>query len=281
MNFSSKIPSLNLGGLSLQGFSLAGIRTALTVPECRISFDVAQGFPYLLNQDIFFITHGHLDHSAGIPYIISQKMMNRHKPPTFYVPKPIEAILKEIISLWEKIEGFEYQYKIIGIDPHTTVPINQRYLIKSFSTIHRVPSLGYTLFESRKKLKPEFQNISKDSFANLKQKNIPIEDPLEIPLLTMSGDSQIEFLDSAPWIRDSKYLIIEATYLDENKSVEKAREWGHIHLNEIVSELDKIQSEKIILIHSSSRYSDRMISQILFEKIPEKHKERVVAFPGR
>ncbi|RYZ79239.1 MAG: MBL fold metallo-hydrolase, partial [Proteobacteria bacterium] len=48
-------------GLTLKGITLSGIRTAISVPEFSIGFDVAQGYPFLLNLKQFFISHGHLD----------------------------------------------------------------------------------------------------------------------------------------------------------------------------------------------------------------------------
>lgn len=40
-------------GLKTHGLSLSGIRTAVSVPELSLSFDVAQGYPYLLTLKKF------------------------------------------------------------------------------------------------------------------------------------------------------------------------------------------------------------------------------------
>ncbi len=64
------------------------------------------------------------------------------------------------------------------------------------------------------------------------------------PLVSFTGDTQIEFLDSRDWVRKSKILIMEATYLDNKKTIEQARIWGHTHLEEIIPRLKDIESEK-------------------------------------
>jgi ribonuclease Z len=45
--------------------------------------------------------------------------------------------------------------------------------------------------------------------------------------------------------------------------------------------LPQIQSEKIVLIHLSSRYSTVEALKILNQKIPQEFRDRVELFPGR
>jgi ribonuclease Z len=74
---------------------------------------------------------------------------------------------------------------------------------------------------------------------------------------------------------------MESTYLDDRKTIANAREWGHTHLDEIIPRLDEIESEQIVLIHISSRYSDAEALRLIKSRIPEKHHDRIVIFPGR
>ncbi|MES2803216.1 MAG: MBL fold metallo-hydrolase [Bdellovibrionota bacterium] len=269
------------GGYKFFGVSLAGVRTAISMPELSISFDVAQGFPFLFNMHKYFISHGHLDHAAGIPYIISQKMMTSQKAGEFYMPPSLVAPLTEIMNLWSQIEGFAYNYKFIPVKADDEIEINNHHFIKVFQTTHRVESFGYTLFENKKKLKTEYLNFNKDQIVDLRKQGVEVNEMHQTPMVTFTGDTQIEFLNERPWITKSKILILEATYLDSQRSVERAREWGHTHLDEIIPHLDEIESERIVLIHASSRYTEAEAHRILRDKIPAKHHERVVFFPGR
>ncbi len=134
------------------GLSLSGIRTAIAMPELSLSFDVAQGYPYLLNLKHYFITHGHLDHAAGVPYIISQKAMTSQEPGNFYMPNSLVEPLDQIMKLWEKIEKHEYKYHFKGVKADDEIVLNPQIYIKVFPTTHRIESFGYTLFEAHKKI---------------------------------------------------------------------------------------------------------------------------------
>jgi ribonuclease Z len=267
--------------LKFQGLSLSGIRTALSMPELSMCFDVAQGYPFLLNLKNFFLTHGHLDHAAGVPYIISQKAMNSQPPASIYMPQSLVNDLDAIMKIWQKIEKHDYQYNFVGLAPDDEVVLNPQYYIKASPSTHRVDSLGYTLFEVHKKLRADLQGLSQEQILECKKRGENVQDTQHRPLVTFSGDTQIEFLDSRPWIRKSKVLFLEATYIDNQKTIEQARQWGHTHLDEIIPRLDDLECEQIVIIHVSSRYPTKEALKILKNRIPAKHQERVVLFPGR
>ncbi len=269
------------GGIHLRGMSLSGIRTAISMPELSLSFDVAQGYPFLLNLKQYFISHGHLDHAAGIPYIISQKAMNRQETPKFYMPPSLVEPMDRIMKTWQEIEKHEYKYEFCPLEADCEIPVKGPFFVKAFPTLHRVESFGSTLFETSKKLAKKYQGLDQKELVRLKNEGHALDEVIHTPLLSFTGDTQIEFLESRPWVRDSRILMMEATYLDDRKSIEQARQWGHTHLDEILPHLDEIKSEKIVLIHTSSRYTWDEAQKILREKIPARHRERVELFPGR
>lgn len=269
------------GGLDFHGLSLSGIRTAMSIPQHGLCFDVAQGFPFLLHLKKYFITHGHLDHAAGIPYIISQKMMNNNAPADFYMPASLVEPMDKIMKLWQEIEQHEYRYNFHAINEKSVIEINPQIFVKPFKTVHRIESFGYSLIQNTKKLKKEFLSLSGREIAERKARGENMEDLEEKILVSFTGDTQIDFLDVSPQVKKSKILFLETTYVDNKKSVEHARTWGHTHLDELIPRLGEIESEKIVLIHVSSRYTTPEIQKILKERIPAHEQERVVLYPGR
>lgn len=273
--------ALSLGPCELVGVSLAGVRTSLYIPELKICFDAGFPFPFQLGADTFFITHGHMDHAAAIPYIISQKNLNNQKIAKFYMPDELVEPLSQIIHLWQDIEKHSYKFEFIPMATDTPIVLNQQFFIKAFKAHHRVPARGYTLFETKKHLKAEYAGLHKQQIVELKAKGIVVDEITEVPLMTFSGDTKLEFLWEQDWITHSKYLLIETTYIDDRKTTEQAREWGHIHLDELIAVLPNIKAEKIVLIHISSRYGDHEAKKILDAKIPAEHRDRFIMFNGR
>ncbi len=268
-------------GLKFQGLSLSGVRTSIAMPELSLCFDVAQGLPYAIPMKNFLITHGHLDHAAGIPYIISQKGMLSHPPAHFYMPKSLVEPLEEIMKIWQKIEKHTYTYEFHGIEGDEELEVHHQHFVRPFKTVHRVDSFGYSVFRKFKKLNPKYENLKPGEIAGLRHQGIDPSIESEECLVSFTGDTQIEFLTQNEWPKKSKILILESTYLDDSKSVEHARTWGHTHFDEIIPHLDKIESEKIVIIHTSSRYSMTEAQQLLAQRTPAEHRDRVVLFPGR
>lgn len=273
--------AVDLGPFELVGVSLAGVRTALYIPELKIAFDAGFPFPFHIGADTFFITHGHTDHAAAIPYIISQKNLNNQKMAQFYMPGELVEPLSKIMHLWQEIEKHSYRFEFLAIEPNQKIELNKQFFVKAFNAHHRVAGRGYTLFQTKKHLKPQYAGLSKQELVTQKNSGITVDEIIEEPLMSFSGDTQLEFLWNQEWITRSKYLLIETTYIDDRKTTAQAREWGHIHLDELLEALPRIQSERIVLMHISSRYGDREAQKILEEKIPSHEKERIIMFNGR
>jgi ribonuclease Z len=197
------------------------------------------------------------------------------------MPEELVPPMNEIIKLWGKIEGHQYNYEFIGLKKNDKVQLNDSYFIKAFKSTHRVPSLGYTLFEKKKKLKVEYKNKNKNELIQLKKNNIIIEDLEENPIFSFTGDTTTDVFQECDWLLKSKVLFIEVTYLDERKSIEHARKWGHIHIDELLPIINNSNCEKIIFIHASSRYSLRDLSNIFNNKIPDELKHKIEMFLGR
>lgn len=268
--------SYEIGGFNVVGKSAAGVGTSLIFPEMDFCFDVAQGTSKHVPLKHYLISHGHMDHAAGIPYIASQKSMNHLPPGTFYMPSEMVEPLTSIMKTWMKLENFEYPFNFVGVEPDREYPLKGDLFFKAFPTVHRIQSLGYTIFRRTRKLKEDLSKAGREELIRRRESGEGIHEFTDTPLLSFTGDTKIEFLESRPWVLKSKVLFVETTYLDQKKSIEEARTWGHIHLDELIPHLPRLECEKIVLIHFSRRYSRRDIQEILSKKIPKEFRERVI-----
>lgn len=49
-------------GYAVEGISVGGHETCVTVPSLNVAFDIGRGPQFAVSQDYLFITHAHLDH---------------------------------------------------------------------------------------------------------------------------------------------------------------------------------------------------------------------------
>lgn len=274
----TQVSEIQLDNLKVQGLSRAGTGTSLYLPEYKVCFDVAQGWPFHYASKYFFITHSHMDHAGGIPYIISQRGLMNLPPAIFYMPTNMIQPMEQILKCWQQIEGHQYDYHLKSLSEDQQVEVKPGVFVKSFKTLHRVESQGYALIEKKKKLKSEYLNLCKQTLIDLKQSGTEIHDLVEDIVFAFTGDTKIEFLDLSPWIKKAQNLFMEVTYFDEKRSIERAREWGHIHLDEVLPRLCEFECDNIIFTHISSKYSHEKARSILSAKLSSGDLERVHIF---
>ena len=72
------MPSHSLSRLSLYeneiiGYSVAGEETVVGMPQLGVCFDIGKAPEQVIPIDNILLTHGHIDHAAGIAYYLSHR----------------------------------------------------------------------------------------------------------------------------------------------------------------------------------------------------------------
>lgn len=239
------------------------------VPQFRLMFDIGRGSSQLTEVPRLLLTHGHLDHSSGVPYYISQRNLRRLAPADIYVPPELYSKLNQVLQLWCDIEGYQSEYSLHAIDYDKTYPLHGNFYFKALRSVHRVPSNGYTIMEKSIKLKEEFRKLTGVEITKLRKERKDIFYENHVPHITFSGDTQIEFVLDHPEVQRSHVLFLECTYIDEARSIEQTRKWGHLHLDEIVNHAEAFRDvQQLYLIHFSPRYRAEKIRRLIKEKLP-------------
>lgn len=248
------------GGIRLIGCSLAGEETYVVAPELNLAFDIGRAQRETLAVDHIFLSHGHMDHAAGIAYYFSQRMFVDNQPGHVYVPRPLAEPIRRLLRIWADIDGHEPPANIHAAEPGTDIPLRRDLVVRPFQVNHPcrrhdqsvVQALGYAALEVRHKLIDEYQGLSGPQLVELKKQGVQITRRVEIPLVTYVGDTaRGDFLD-LDYVRNSKVLLLDCTFVEPDHR-ERARAGYHIHVSDLPEIVPRLNNERILLIHLSRR----------------------------
>lgn len=280
------MPSHNLAytkidELEIIGYSVAGEETVVAMPQLDVCFDIGKAPNQIVPINHVLLTHGHMDHAAGIAYYLSHRNFCGQSAGTILAPKNLLGPIKEIIDAWGRLDGNEIPANLVGVKPGDEYQIKPNLFARVFPTKHSKGSVGYSVIEKRKKLKPEYTKLKGPQIVELKKQGVEIDYPLEIPIVTYLGDTQYVDFSQLKYIAESRILIAECTfYLPEHS--ERAEAGRHMHIDEFAALVEKMQNEHIIITHTTQRTPMSQIRKTLKEVLsPEKHNKAILLMDKR
>jgi len=251
-----------LGDLNLVGYSLAGEETVVAAPELNVCFDVGKAPRDILALDHVLLSHGHMDHAAGLAYYLSQRNFVGNSPGTVLAPAALESPIHSLLRSWAEIEGHLTPANIVPMKPGDEFEIRRGLVARSFAVNHGVPALGYALVDVRRKLRPEFAEKSGPELVELKKQGIDIQYTLEVPLVAYCGDTMEGDFLQLDIVRRARVLILECTFFDPDH-VRRARAGRHMHVRDFARILRRMSNEFCLLTHVTRRTGLREAKEIL------------------
>ena len=255
--------AISVQGLELAGASLGGIETFVTIPQLRLAIDVGRGPRELIRCEHIALTHTHVDHCAGLPYLVAMRSFFRLPPPTIYAPEACIADLEALITNWNRLQRVEAEARFVPMTAGKRVSLRKDMELSAFRTRHPVPSLGYTLTHRVDKLLAELQGTPGHVLREMKSQGKSITHTQRKALLSVTGDTLAEVIDDTPELMESQLVILECTFLDESKPYSAARQGGHIHLRDLLERADKLSCERLILSHFSQLHDWSRVPELL------------------
>ena len=269
-----------LDGIRIAGFSLAGEETVVAVPEYDVCFDVGRAPREIIAINNLCLTHGHMDHAAGIAYYLSQRHFIGNAPGRVIVHRSLAQPLQRLMDVWSDIEGHHTPFDIVGVDALEEVELRRGLAVRPFAVNHASGALGFSLIEKRHKLKPEYHGLLGPEIVALKKKGVAIEDFVEIPLVTYTGDTAIGRFLELDFVRASRVAIVECTFFDPEHRT-RAQAGRHIHVDDLPRVLEAIPDAQIAMMHLSRRTDMRLAKKILKEMIGASDLERITFLMDR
>ena len=276
------MPSHNLAHIKIEdleiiGYSVAGEETVVAMPQLDVCFDIGKAPNQVISINNVLLTHGHMDHAAGIAYYLSHRNFSGQSAGTILAPENLLGPMREIIDAWSRLDGNRIPANLVGVKAGDEYQIKPNLFARVFPTKHSKGSVGYSVIEKRKKLKPEYTKLTGPQIVELKKQGIEIDYPLEIPIVTYLGDTQYVDFSLLKYIVESRILIAECTFYDVEHTG-RAEAGRHMHINEFAALIEKLQNEHIVITHTTQRTPMRQIRKILKETLSAEKYKKVILF---
>jgi ribonuclease Z len=255
--------------LTIEGYSRAAVQSYWRIPELKLGFDLGAHPWDFMGTPAWFITHAHLDHIAALPVYVARRRMMKMEPPTIYLPEHALELVQHMLKAFTRLDRGRLPCELIPVRPGDEFELSRELVVSASATKHTVPSLGYVVWERRKKLKPEYQGLSGDQIRDIRLSGLEVSEERRLPLVAYTGDTSPEGLDATPAMYEAKILITEMTFVAPGHRKEKIHKHGHMHLDDFVARRERFRNELVIVGHFSTRYHDKQIRHYVHKALPD------------
>jgi len=259
----------------VQGYSIAGEETFVQIPELDVCFDIGRARRAALTSNYVALSHGHMDHAAGIAYYFSQRHFQGMRPGTLLCHPRLEQPLHTLMKAWIDVEAQHTPYRIVAMEPDgEELEMKNHYFLRAFETDHTVPSLGFVVIERRSKLKPDLIGLPQEKLRELKESGQEITNTIEVPQVAYMGDTGPGSHFRRPDVQEARMVITECTFLDPTHR-DRARVGKHLHIDDLVKVLPNLKADSIVITHLSRRLHLGQARDRIEEAVPAEHRQRV------
>jgi ribonuclease Z len=272
---NAPVKTLKHGDLTIEGYSRAAVQSYWRLPELSLGFDLGVQPWSFMGTETWFVSHGHLDHIAALPVYVARRRMMKMDPPVIYVPAEILENVKGLLAAMQRLDRGRLPCELIGVTPGEEIELSRELIVTVTPTVHTVPSVGFIVWDRRKKLKPEYEGLEGTQIRDIRLSGVEVSAEVRTPIVGYLGDTSPKGLDDSPDMYRAKILIAEMTFVSPEHRKEKIHKHGHMHLDDWVDRAALFENELVIASHLSTRYHARQVEKMVKEKLPDMLGDRL------
>ncbi len=277
---SHNLAKITIDDLDIIGYSIAGEETVVAMPQLDVCFDIGKAPDQVIAINHCLISHGHMDHAAGLTYYLSHRNFCGMSEGTVLLPEGLAKPVRTVLDQWGRIDGNQIPANLVSVKPGDEYQIKPNLIARVFPTTHTLTSVGYCIIEKRKKIKPEYANLNSRQIVELKKQGVTIDYPLELPIVSYLGDTEYVDYSQLDYVAKSKILITECTFY-EDEHAERAQAGKHIHVNELSKLIEDMQNQHVIIMHTTQRTAHHAIRKILKQNLSAEKLGKVILLMDR
>lgn len=266
---NAPVKTIEFNGLTVEGYSRAAVQSYWRIPEMKLGFDLGAHPWEFMGTPNWFISHTHLDHIAALPVYVARRRMMKMDPPTIYLPEPAVEPVQRLLVAFSRLDRGRLPCHLVGVNSSSVIELSRELVVTPCRTCHRIPSLGYVVWERRRKLKAEFQGLPGEKIRDLRLAGTEVTEERRIPRVAYLGDSTSAGLDDNPVMYEAEILIAELTFVAPGHRPQYIKKLGHMHLDDFVARQDRFQNRLIIASHFSTRYHARQVERFVGKAFPD------------
>ncbi|MBY0586721.1 metal-dependent hydrolase [bacterium] len=255
-------------GLSVEGYSRAAVQSYWRIPELKIGFDFGLQPWSFMTTATWCLSHTHLDHVAALPVYVSRRRMMHMPEPTIYVPESSMDDIRALLAIFQRLDRGRLPCNLVPVVAGDEFDLSREHVLTVYPTYHTIPSVGYVVWDRRRKLKEEYFHLTGEQIRDLRFSGVEVSREVRTPLVSYLGDSNPRGLDACEANFQAKVLIMEMTFVAKEHRREKIHKFGHIHFDDIIERADQFQNDWIIASHVSTRYHDDSVRAMVKKRLP-------------
>jgi ribonuclease Z len=266
---NAPVKTLQHNDLTIEGYSRAAVQTYWRLPELKLGFDLGAQPWSFMGTETWFVTHGHLDHVAALPVYVARRRMMKMTPPVIYMPAEMIDPVQKILHQFTRLDRGKLPCELLPAAPGDEIELSRELVVTVSATRHTVPSLGYIVWDRRRKLMPEYQALSGEEIRDIRLSGREVTEEFRRPRVAYLGDSSPPGLDDTPAMYEAEVLICELTFVASDHRKEHIHKFGHMHLDDLVDRRDRFKNQLIIAGHLSTRYHPNAVRDMVARALPD------------